>query len=248
MICRARDKNNTNINLERMRRFRLALEHCEVREIHLQNRKFTWSNERQRPTMVKLDGCFCNESWDLAFPQHILHALPTGPSDQCPLLLSSASRPQRPHQFKFENFWVKIPGFKDIIATEWNRQTMHTEPMHRLNHKLQIIAKSLMEWSRGICTEAKLQFHMALGDIQRLDVAQEHRNLTVQEFRLSAGLKRRLLGLATIERARKRQASRITFIRKGDASTFFLSQSKRLSKKEQHSEATQRYWMGYHSR
>lgn len=53
----------------------------------------------------------------------------------------------------------------------------------------------------------KLQFDMALDVIQRLDVAQEQRDLTTPEHRLSAGLKRRFLGLATIERARKRQAS-----------------------------------------
>lgn len=80
MIYRARDKSNGNINLARMTRFRLALDHCELKEIHLQNRKFTWSNERRRPIMVKLDRCFCNEAWDLAFPQHILNALPSGPT------------------------------------------------------------------------------------------------------------------------------------------------------------------------
>jgi exonuclease III len=62
MIYRARDKNNTNLNLARMSHFRAALDHCELKEIHLQNRKYTWSNERRQPTMVKLDRCFCNEA------------------------------------------------------------------------------------------------------------------------------------------------------------------------------------------
>lgn len=60
---------------------------------------------------------------------------------------------------------------------------------------------------------------MALDVIQRLDAAQEQRTLTSAEHRLRAGLKRRLLGLATIEHARKRQASCITNIKEGDANT-----------------------------
>ena len=52
LIYRARDKNNRNLNQSRMRQFRAALNSCKLREIHLQNRKYTWSNERRRPTML----------------------------------------------------------------------------------------------------------------------------------------------------------------------------------------------------
>jgi hypothetical protein len=94
--------------------------------------------------------------------------------------------------------------------------------MHRLNEKLHHTATYLREWAKGICTEAKLQFHMALDVIKRLDVAQEHRDLSAQETRLRAALKRKILGLASIERARKKQASRVTHICEGDANTKFF--------------------------
>jgi hypothetical protein len=32
----------------------------------LQNRRFTWSHERQNPRMIKHDGVFCNEEWEFA--------------------------------------------------------------------------------------------------------------------------------------------------------------------------------------
>ena len=57
-IYRARDKNKRNINRSRINRFRNALHACELNEIHLQNRKFTWSNERDNPTLCKLDAFF----------------------------------------------------------------------------------------------------------------------------------------------------------------------------------------------
>jgi exonuclease III len=56
-IYRARDKNKrpTSRNRNRINRFRATLQQCELSEIHLQNRRFTWSNERANPTMSKLD-------------------------------------------------------------------------------------------------------------------------------------------------------------------------------------------------
>ena len=96
LIYQARDKNNQNLNLHRMRQFHAALSFCELREIHLQNRKFTWSNERWRPTLVGLDRVFCNERWDLVFEQHGLQAQATALSDHSPLMLSSLAGPRRP--------------------------------------------------------------------------------------------------------------------------------------------------------
>jgi len=63
---------------------------------------------------------------------------------------------------------------------------------------------------------------MALEVIHRLDIAQESRLLTDAEFELRKGLKRRVLGYAVIERSRKRQASRITNLKEGDANTRYF--------------------------
>ncbi|XP_073362469.1 uncharacterized protein [Aegilops tauschii subsp. strangulata] len=80
-IYRARDKNKRNVNRSRINRFRATLQNCELQEIHLQNRRFTWSNERMNPTLCKLDSFFCNAEWDLQFNTHILHALSSSLSD-----------------------------------------------------------------------------------------------------------------------------------------------------------------------
>jgi endonuclease/exonuclease/phosphatase family metal-dependent hydrolase len=87
-----------------MRNFRSTPNSCNLKEVHLQNRKFTWSNERRNPTMVRLDRVFCNKAWDLAFSTHILQALSTSLSDHCLLLLSNQESPRRPQLFHFENF------------------------------------------------------------------------------------------------------------------------------------------------
>jgi hypothetical protein len=59
---------------------------------------------------------------------------------------------------------------------------------------------------------------MAQAVIQLLDMALDVRLLSDAEFNIRAKLKKRLLGWAVIERARKRQALRIRNLREGDAS------------------------------
>lgn len=147
LIYRARDKNNNNLNLRLMRRFRATLDHCALKEINLQNRKYTWTNERPRPTMARLDKVFCNAGWDLSFADHTLHALSSTHSDHCPLLLCKPAGPRRPTPFRFENFWTRIPGFMNVVQEAWSKPTSHTEPFHQLGHKLHQTSLALRGWS-----------------------------------------------------------------------------------------------------
>jgi exonuclease III len=149
LIYKARDKNNTNLNLRCMRNFRSTLNSCNLKEVHLQNRKFTWSNERRNPTMVRLDRIFCNDAWDLSFPSHVLKALSTSLSDHCPLLLSNQENPPRPRPFRFENFWTSMPSFLQVVQQAWVIPNTHTNPVQRLNFRL-------AQWQRRLESGAKL--------------------------------------------------------------------------------------------
>jgi hypothetical protein len=66
MIYQASDKNNLNLNRRLMGTFKNTLNNCELFEFNFQNRKFTWSNERENPSLVRLDKVFCNKEYDFA--------------------------------------------------------------------------------------------------------------------------------------------------------------------------------------
>ncbi|KAE8778393.1 hypothetical protein D1007_48694 [Hordeum vulgare] len=83
-------------------------------------------------------------------------------------------------------------------------------------------AWDLKYWSKSFFRQAKMQFHLAAEIVLRLDVAQERRCLSAAEFTLRKLLKLRLLGFAALEGARRRQASRLTWLRLGDAGTKFF--------------------------
>lgn len=222
LIYRARDKNNQNLNLCLMRRFRRVLNHCGLKEIALQNRTFTWSNERRRPTLVRLDRVFTNQSWDIHFDNCLLHALSSSHSDHCPLLLTNQTGPRRPTPFRFENFWVRLPQFKEVVQTSWNAPTHHTEPFHRLGHKLFTTSWALKKWSMTLIPDARMKLLMAQEVVLRLDEAMDVRDLSPEETWLRAKLKKRIMGWAVIEKARRKQCSRVLHLKEGDANTRFF--------------------------
>jgi hypothetical protein len=115
LIYEARDKNHLNLNRRLMGRFSHVLDSCELFEFALQNRKFTWSNDIQNPALVRLDRVFCNKEWDLMYSGFSLHALSSSISDHCPLMPCQQCKPRVKDMFRFENFWPRIPGFKETI-------------------------------------------------------------------------------------------------------------------------------------
>jgi len=139
---------------------------------------------------MKLDRVFCNAEWDSTFASHVLHALSTSLSDHAPLLLSNQSGPRWLRTFRFENFWVKLPGFKEVVLRAWTETSNHHEPFHILYNKLLVTAQNLRNWSNRIISDAKIKLHMVLEVILRLDVAQENRSLSPAESDLRTKLKR----------------------------------------------------------
>jgi len=69
LIYEVKDKNNANLNRRLMGQFRNALDDCQLMEIALPNRRYTWSNERERPTLGPLRSCFLHNSVGRAPPK-----------------------------------------------------------------------------------------------------------------------------------------------------------------------------------
>jgi hypothetical protein len=54
------EKNNSNINWAAMDEFNAWINDMELMDVDIANSKFTWSNKRRDPTLVKLDRVLIN--------------------------------------------------------------------------------------------------------------------------------------------------------------------------------------------
>jgi hypothetical protein len=139
----------------------------------------------------------------------------------CPIVLAPQDRVPRKASFKFENHWLHLSSFKEIVQNAWAKQ--HNGSAHNvLKIKLNETARALKAWSKTLFRNARLQLQIANEVIRWLDVAQESRLLSNDELTLRKDLKLRALGLAALDRARRKQAFRINWIKSGDACIRFF--------------------------
>jgi hypothetical protein len=119
MILHAEDKNNDRLDRNMMARFRHFVHEHEMRDLYLHGRLYTWSNERESPTLTRIDRALVSVDWDLLHPDAFFQALSSSVSDHAPihLGLSAAFRPKR--RFKFEVFWLKLEGFDEALKEAW---------------------------------------------------------------------------------------------------------------------------------
>lgn len=225
LLVNPEDKSNDRINRRMLARFRAKLNMLELKELYLNGRRYTWSNERARATLEKVDHVFCTPSWEDMYPKCCLTAIGTAISDHCPLLLDLHADLCMGKRFKFEAFWTKADGFMDTVANAWGSVPSEGNPYVVLDQKLKATAKSLKKWSDRWIGNVKLQIAIALEVILRLDKAMDNRELTEQERDLRKVLKRKLLGLSSLERSIARQRSRILYLKEGDGNTRLFHQS-----------------------
>ncbi|XP_073359973.1 uncharacterized protein [Aegilops tauschii subsp. strangulata] len=123
--------------------FRRAIDTAGLKEIKCKNGRFTWSNERENPTLVSIDKFFCNCSWEDLFPLSTLMAASTACSDHSPLLLADAAAPRRRTKLKFESFWPQFPRFHETVDQAWSRPVHSTCAFKRLSIKMGRTTKDL---------------------------------------------------------------------------------------------------------
>jgi hypothetical protein len=96
-------------------------------------------------------------------------------------------------------------------------------PLSIFHIKLSRVLKSLKSWSKNLVSQTKIVMVVYREVIAQMDLAQENRAMSLEERNLIKHLKMRLLGMATVEKTKAEQRSRITRLRHGDANTFFFT-------------------------
>jgi hypothetical protein len=218
LICRAQDKSNEHINLRLLNGFRQVLDELELREFHLQGRKYIWSSGTTNLTQTKIDHVSASREWELAYPHCYLQAISSSVSDHCPILLTSSPPQRRFKGFMFEAFWLRMPEFHQIVAKSWAAPVRARNKAQALHIKLSSLAKTLKRWNQNMIEDMKDTL-AAQETIMRLDQLQEARQLISAELQQRLSTKDRVLGLAAVRKFKLKHRSCLTWIRIGDANS-----------------------------
>jgi hypothetical protein len=133
-----------------MSRFRHFVHEHEIKDLYLHERRFTWSNERERerevPTQTCIDHAFTLVDWDLMHQDSILQALSSSVLDHAPIhmSLSAAFKPKR--RFKLETFWLKTKGFDDALREAWVCDPSIVDPFRCLDALFRNATEFFQSW------------------------------------------------------------------------------------------------------
>lgn len=198
MIYQAADKNNDRLDRRGMRRFRSFIDFMLLQELLLTGRRYTWSNGQDVPTLERLDRALATAEWHGIYPYHCLMALSSDCSDHCPILQILDTSPGAKRRFRFESFWVKLPGFLETVEWAWQYTPPNADPCRVLDYKLRNVARALKSWSASQVGSVRLCLAIAREVVLRLEEAQEFRALSMRELELRKSLKLKILGLASL--------------------------------------------------
>ena len=97
-----------------MRRFAQIIDELGLVDLPLQGGLFTWNGGQNNQPWARLDRFLVTQNW-------LDHQsrLPRPTSDHFPILLEGGGLRRGPSLFRFENMWLKVEGFKDLLRSWW---------------------------------------------------------------------------------------------------------------------------------
>jgi hypothetical protein len=98
------------------------------------------------PLMVQLDWFFTSTSWTLKFPNTLVNPLARPTLDHVPCVVSIGTSIPKAKVFRFEDYWIRLTGFLDVVNTIWNINCPGDAAKCILG-KLKLLCKGLKKWS-----------------------------------------------------------------------------------------------------
>lgn len=231
VTMRNEERNNPTSDWRGTLTFARLVSELELLNITLQGRKFTWSNEREDPSMAKLDRFLISEEWNNKFPNSQQQSLANTSSDHCPILYTAQTQFQKTNLFRFENCWLQFPELDEVVAKLWEQEGEANTPT-QLNHKLQALQKEIKIWAAARVGSIKAQIKVCREFIGWLDKAKETRSVTLLEKFIACQIKKRYTDLSILEEDIWKQRAKLRWELKGDKNTRYFHTVASTSKRK----------------
>lgn len=101
------------------------------------------------PLLVQLDWCFTSISCTTALPNTLLVPLVKTTSDHVPCVAHIGSSTPKANIFRFENYWMELPGFTEVVLNAWNKETRTASSATKIVAKFKNVRYALKKWSKS---------------------------------------------------------------------------------------------------
>jgi hypothetical protein len=114
------DKNGCSFDLRQTGMFNDLVASCALLDNKGGNRRFSWARGGHSSHKALLDRVFLTTSWETHYSSVSSYYLYKVFSDHAPLVLDTSIIDfNYPFHFKFENYWLEIEGFHELVVNWW---------------------------------------------------------------------------------------------------------------------------------
>ena len=205
-----------------MRRFAKIVDDLGLVDLPLQGGEFTWNGGHNNQAGARLDRFLVSPSWLDQFHGVTQSRLPRPISDHFPIILVGGGIRRGPTPFRFENMWLKVEGFKDLIHSWWQGIEVRGSANFRLAANMKEIKQKLKVWNREVFWRLDCNKSSALQRVDFWDWMESERSLTMEKTELKKEAKENYKKCVLLEETHGRQLSREIWLREGDRNTGFF--------------------------
>ena len=103
-------------------------------------------------------------------------------SDHFPILLDGGGLRKGSSSFRFENMWLKVKGFNDLLKSWWEGDNFSGSSSFILVEKLKVLKSKLKEWNRDIFGRVEYKKDLALEQVEFWDAKGKTNRLSFEEL------------------------------------------------------------------
>jgi hypothetical protein len=203
--------------------FNQIINSYELRELPLSGGKYTWSNNRNNPTLEKLDRVLISNTFESEFPLCNLRKIPRYMSDHNPLIVRTdldqhfGSRP-----FCFENSWLQQPEFALKVKEIWNKPVHAKSAIDIWGIKMNRVRKFLKGWGQSLKGHTRKYKNILKKELETLEKLEEENMLDADKLDKKSFVQSELLRLSEEEEIYWHKRANCNWLLKGDNNTAFF--------------------------
>jgi len=138
---------------------------------------------------------------------------------------------QKANFFRFENFWIQHPGFKETVELHWKNSPVFGNAARNICAKFKQVRAGLKSWSKSLSNLTKL-IHNCNWVLLLLDGLEDQRALSILESNFRSLVKTHLSYLMESRRIFWKQRNTIRWVHLGDENTSFFHNIATISHKK----------------